>query len=232
MARLPPSSRWLRPRATIAGSFVIVHGFAPESAGRGIRSISAVRKTTATEALGDAEVLARMAERDLDAFEVLYQRHAGYLVAVCTRRLGDSDEAEEVAGDILWEPWESGGGYDPGRCRLRTWLYTVARNRCIDRLRSRARAPHQDPVSVDLPASPRSNPAQRASDNETLGAVAAALAELPQEHLRAIELCVYEGYTHREAAELLGQPLGTVKSRIKRALDTLRTLLGSQGDPS
>lgn len=197
-----------------------------------LRGIAVTAEDLDYDSLDDAAVLARMAERDVEAFDALYRRHAGYLVGICMSKLGTADEAEEIAGDILWELWQGAGGYDPSRCRLRTWLYAVGRNRCVDRLRSRARAPRQEAVSDTLPAPPNANPAHRAADRETLRKVSAAFEAIPSEHRRALELCVYQGFTHQEAADLLGEPLGTVKSRVKRALDKLRAELDPQGESS
>src|SRR6185436_10011766 len=91
------------------------------------------------ERLDDNELAERVAQRDAVAFGDLYDRHAGYVVAIAARILGDREEAEEIAQDVFWQLWKGAVRYEPERGRFLTWLYSVTKSRSIDRLRSRTR---------------------------------------------------------------------------------------------
>jgi RNA polymerase sigma-70 factor (ECF subfamily) len=173
----------------------------------------------------DGELLARVDARDSDALAALYDRHAGLSLALARRILGSRSEAEEITQEVFLQVWKGPVRYDPERGRFSSWLYTMVRNRSVDRLRSR-RAPAAPLEATRGLAADVDDPEQDAAGAERRRSVLSALARLPSEQRTALELCYYEGLTHREIAERLGEPLGTIKSRIKMAVDKLKRGLG------
>ncbi len=174
---------------------------------------------------GDGDLLARLEARDESALAALYDRHGAYANAIALRILGLPEEAEEVIQDVFWRLWKGNIRYDASRGRFSTWLYAMTRNRSIDRLRARRRQPATDPMP-ETPVFPApEDPEEDAGAAQKRRQVLAALSALPDEQRRAIELCFYQGLTHREAAQRLKEPLGTVKGRVKLAMNKLRVSL-------
>ena len=140
------------------------------------------------------------------------------------RILGDRQEAEEVVQDVFWQLWNAQLRYDERRGKLTTWIFAVARNRAVDRLRQRASrqrvaaSAETDPVVHD-------DLERRVCDRERQDAVQAALAGLSPGQREAIELSFYRGLTQSEIARETGEALGTVKSRMSRAMAALRETL-------
>jgi RNA polymerase sigma-70 factor, ECF subfamily len=157
-----------------------------------------------------------------DELRELYRRYAGQLFGFACNALGDRGLAEEVVQDVFARAWRHAGEYDPRRASVRTWLFSIARNRVVD---ARRRAAVRPGVTVE--AEPES-PAEldRALEQAVLRwQIAAALARLSPEHREVIRLAHYGGMTLREIAEQKGIPLGTVKSRTSYALRSLRLIL-------
>ena len=125
--------------------------------------------------------------------------------------------------DVFWQLWKSKIRYDPNQGRFSTWLFVITRNRSLDRLRSKRRRPLAEPLPMNAgePVA-AGDPEESASISERRRHVLSALGRLPSEQRQALELSFYQGFTHREIAERLGEPLGTIKSRIKMAMDKLR----------
>ena len=164
--------------------------------------------------------------RDETALGMLYDRYGGLVYTLALRIVGDRELAEEVMQDVFLRCWHGLEQYDPSRGRLAGWLLGIARNRAIDVLRGRqhqARMRERDP----LPESGAGEPhVSDSADEVALRAeVTQALAELSQSQRAAIELAYYGGLTQTEVAERLGEPLGTVKTRIRDGLRRLRRLL-------
>jgi RNA polymerase sigma-70 factor (ECF subfamily) len=157
-----------------------------------------------------------------DELRELYRRYSGQLFGFACNALGDRELAEEVVQDVFARAWRHAGDYDPKRASVRTWLYSIARNRVVDARRRAA-------VRPGVAASPE--PESAAELDRTLEQavlrwqVAAALARLSPEHREVIRLAHYGGLTLREIAERKGIPLGTVKSRTSYALRSLRLIL-------
>lgn len=185
----------------------------------------------------DRQADARLAERirsgDTAALGELYDRHSAAALATALRVVGDREEAEDVVHDAFVAVWRKIDRFDAERGSLRPWLMTVVRNRAIDRVR--ARRFNVDVDDADERSLLRTGPnptwddaVRRASARE----VRAALAQLPDEQRRAIELAYFEGYTYREVADLTGVPAGTANGRLRLALAKLReALIGTTAAP-
>lgn len=172
----------------------------------------------------DGTLLTDIGRGNLDAFATLYDRHAGYVLALSIRVLRERQDAEDVVQEVFWQLWTGQSRYDPVRGRFTTWLFTVARNRSIDRLRRRGRAGQGDGDALPE-ASMDNDPEIDASQAERRRMVSDALEQLSTNQRQAVELCFFQGLSHREASDRLQSPLGTVKSRIRSALMTLERLL-------
>ena len=176
----------------------------------------------------DAErgLVERLAARDMDAAADLYDRYAGQILALARRILRNDGDAEEVVQDVFSQAWRSASGYDPSRGSVGGWLLVMARTRAIDRLRARQARPDTTagPLAPTLPSSAVMPVDQVLSDEQAVR-IRSALNELPDAQRRALELAYYEGLTQSEIAERLTEPLGTIKTRIRTALMTLRQRL-------
>lgn len=171
----------------------------------------------------DVLLVRRVDDGDADALRVLYERYGGIVFGMTYRLLGDRQAAEECTQDVFVSVWRTARAYDPERARVSTWLLTIARNRAIDATRRRAARPvdpHEDVWSAD--ESP--DTADVVSNADEAARVAAALAELPEVQREALSLAYFDGLSHSEIAERLRIPVGTVKGRIRLALERLRSI--------
>jgi RNA polymerase sigma-70 factor, ECF subfamily len=170
----------------------------------------------------DAELLARVAERDRAAFEILYGRYVRPVFGLALRRLGDRGHAEDAVQEAFAAVWRSAATYRPERGAAGGWLYTVARNAIVDRLRRNGPA-----AGAELPelVSAEPGPAQRAEDSDTSWRVHRALEELQPREREVIELAYWSGMSQSEVADYLGLPLGTVKTRTRSGLARLASVL-------
>jgi RNA polymerase sigma-70 factor (ECF subfamily) len=188
-------------------------------------------------ALQDSELIRLIADRrDDDALSALYDRYSRLVYSVALQLSGEQDLAEEVALDLFTRVWEKAATYDPARAKVQTWLVSMARNRAIDLLRRTDARP--DAHSIDLAdvayrlEANSDTPEQAVVKGLQASRVRAALAGLPNEQQQVILLAYYRGYTQRQIAEALGLPLGTVKTRVRLAMEKLRVLLAEeQTDP-
>ena len=184
---------------------------------------SAPVEAPAGDDLSDAALLARVANADRDAFEVLYHRYVRSIFGLALRRLRDRAQAEEVTQEAFAAVWRSAESYRPERGSAGGWLYTVARNTIFDRLRRNSRAE----TTVELPelTSPEGGPDEQAERAYRAWRVHRALEELNPNEREVIELAYWSGLSQSEVATLLGQPLGTVKTRTRHALARLAEVL-------
>jgi len=176
----------------------------------------------------EAELLARVARGDTDAFSALYDLYAGALFGLALRILRNHTAAEEVLQDVFCQIWKKAGAYDLKLGKPLTWAVTLTRNKAVDRLRStNRRAPSFDPgteaeVAAENFLPEATNPVV---SHETASMARAALASLPKDQLQAIEMAFFGGLTQTEIAAALNQPLGTVKALIRRGMLQLRESL-------
>ena len=180
---------------------------------------------------GERELIHRVVLRDDAALEELYARLSGSVYAAALALLRQRPEAEEVVQETFVHLWTRASDYDASRGSLVAWLVMLARSRAIDRLRaqahkSRLAASQQEAqVLAESPATPLEL-TQRAA---TRHHVSAALATLPPEQRQTLELAFHEGLSHSEISERTGEPLGTVKTRIRRGLERIARQLASAG---
>jgi RNA polymerase sigma-70 factor, ECF subfamily len=171
--------------------------------------------------------LTRVAEGDERALAALYDRTSPWVYGLALRILKDPAAAEEVVLDVYLQVWRRAGAFSRERGSPASWLLTIARTRAIDRLRAgtarREREARFEPA-FDAPGD-AVDPASEAAEGERRSIVHRALRSLPAEQKRAIELAYFGGLTHVEIAERLGEPLGTVKTRIRLGISKLRESL-------
>lgn len=182
----------------------------------------------ALEQRSDAELMVQIAAGNEQAFEQLYDRHSARLYGLCLRILGKTTDAQSVLSDVFYEIWQSAGRFDPARGSVRTYLTTLARSRAIDRLRSEAtRSAHEkqfhaESAPPEPPVTRGLDPAASMISQETFEQVRRALDELTEPQRKSLEMSYFGGLTHREIADRLQLPLGTVKTHIRIALEKLR----------
>jgi len=157
----------------------------------------------------------------------LYDATCRMVMGLAARILRDTESAEEVTLDVYMQVWRQAPAYSPARGKPSAWLLTIARSRAIDRLRSnQTRRTREEPLPDDFEAiAPDEDPAHASARSDERRRVMAAIGTLPAEQRRAIELAFFPGLSHSEIAERLGEPLGTVKTRIRMAMMKLRETL-------
>lgn len=173
----------------------------------------------------DALVVARMARGDRAALALLYERHAGRLLALALHVLGNRAEAEDILHDVFLEAWRHAADYSEARGSVSAWLALRTRSRSIDRRRSPGRS-RAVPLEASAGAAVDDPPLEpgRIFDQ---GRLREALAVMSADEQEVIVLGYFEGLSSSEIAERLGKPIGTVKSRTRSALSKLRESLGT-----
>jgi RNA polymerase sigma-70 factor (ECF subfamily) len=177
--------------------------------------------------LADEEVMQLVAEGNPRAFELIYDRHGGAAFSLAYRMVGNRVTAEDTTQEAFLSIWRSRLRYDPSRGSVRTWVLGIVHNRAIDALRrgsvhDRARDTIEG-VEERFEASERTE--VEVARREEAAGVRSALDALPDDQRRTIELAYFGGFSHSEIAELLNEPIGTVKGRMRLGLDKLRRRL-------
>ncbi|HEV3376518.1 MAG TPA: sigma-70 family RNA polymerase sigma factor [Thermoleophilaceae bacterium] len=177
--------------------------------------------------LADEEVMQLVGEGNPRAFELLYDRHGGAAFSLAYRMVGNRVTAEDITQEAFLSIWRSRLRYDPSRGSVRSWVLGILHNRGIDALRRGAvherrreaiegvEERHEAPERTDVEAARR----------EEARSLRTALDALPDDQRRTIELAYFGGYSHSQIAELLDEPIGTVKGRMRLGLDKLRRQL-------
>lgn len=171
----------------------------------------------------DASLINRVLGSDQAAMAEIFDRYGSLVYSIALRILKDPGQAEDVLQEILLQVWRNPARFANGRGSLPAWLAVVARNRSIDLLRKRRPI---EPMGDLVVASPE-NLASEIERNSMVEKVRNAMKDLPTAQQRLIELAFFEGMTHSEIAARTGEPLGTVKTRIRTALATLRKGIGA-----
>jgi RNA polymerase sigma-70 factor (ECF subfamily) len=182
-----------------------------------------VADAMANKAAEDAALLTQIEQGDRQAMAALFDRYSRVVYSVALRVLKDTGQAEDVMQDIFIQVWKKPGAFVSGRGSLGAWLVVVARNRAIDALRRRRPT---DSVE-DIVLSSSTDLASEAERNTLMERVRHYLDQLPPEQRKSVEMAYFEGLSHSEIAEKTGDPLGTVKTRIRLALITLRKAMQS-----
>lgn len=165
---------------------------------------------------------------DQRAFDSLYQATSSMLLGVCMRVLGDRGEAEDVLQEVYVTVWRKAVQFDSTRARASTWMGTIARNRCIDRLRSQPASALRAPIeALDFAEDPSPSPAAHAESSMERAQLDDCIEQLEPKRQVLIRTAFFEGATYEELSARSGSPLGSVKSWIRRGLLQLRTCLES-----
>jgi RNA polymerase sigma-70 factor, ECF subfamily len=195
--------------------------------------------------LDDKTLLALIAERHQpvpsdpilgEVINVLYDRYGGLIYSVAIRTVGDVETAQEITQDVFVRVWENAHTYQPDLAKVSAWLISITRHRAIDELRRRSVRPEKklddwpedgemDGVEIMAPLDGPEKTFEKTSQEHTLQQIVAAL---PIDQRQILGLAYFKGLTHSQIAELLGEPLGTVKSRIRLAMQKLREMIANQ----
>jgi RNA polymerase sigma-70 factor (ECF subfamily) len=186
-------------------------------------------ETSTAQQMVDQEMIARIGRRDQSAFSALYDRLNGPLYSLAMKMLGDPAEAQDALQDVFLQIWSRARTYDPEQSSVFSWAVLLTRSRVIDRLRARDRRLRvvvgftaENKVAEATDASTVESVADTANKKDEAAHVRSLLNNLPEDQRQAIELAFFGHRTHHEIAAQLGQPLGTVKARIRRGLLKLR----------
>jgi len=177
-----------------------------------------VSGTQAPDHEDDAALIARIRAGDQSAMAGLYDRYSGVVYGVALRVLASTTAAEDVVQEVFLQLWRKPQAFDADRGRLAPWLAVIARNRAIDHLRKR---PQEDDID-EVPISTGVDLEDDAARTLAVEKVRSVLAQLPQEQRRVLEMAFFEGMTHTEIAGKTGEPLGTIKTRIRTGLLAVR----------
>ena len=169
----------------------------------------------------DALLLSAIRSGDEHAMAQLYERYSSVVYSVALRVLGDTGAAEDILQEVFMQLWRSPDAFDPSRGSLPGWLAVIARNRAIDSLRKRR--PETDITEIVVSIEP--DFASGAEWSRALEKIRSTLISMPSPQRSALEMAFFEGLTHTEIAAKTGEPLGTIKTRIRAGLGTLRKAL-------
>ena len=182
----------------------------------------------------EAEIalLRRVAQSDRGGFEELYDRFSGVLFSTAYRVLNNQEAAEDVLQDVFIQIWEKAPLYDPTRGKPMTWAVTLTRNKAIDRLRSTQRRSRlQDDVQRESETFEQFDDRSSfdvVASGETSKLVREAIQKLSKDQREAIELAFFSSLTQTEIAQRLGEPLGTIKARIRRGMLKLKDVISPE----
>ena len=183
-------------------------------------------------ALDDEELISLIGAQDRRALEEFYARYSGPVYSLAAQMLGDSGAAEEVAQDTFFNVWRRAASYRPDRGKVSTWLFSIAHHRIIDETRRRKRREEsQSPQDVQLlaeRADDSGDPASFVMKQMRRSKIKEALSDLRPEQRDVVIFAYYGGLTQSEIAKKLGQPLGTVKTRMRLGLRALKEVMGPQ----
>ena len=179
----------------------------------------------------DGELLALIVRQSRDGLEAFYDRYAKAVYSLSMHMLRDPEAAEEVTQDVFFNVWRRASSYNADRGKVSSWLFSIAHHKTIDELRRRRREQAHVQHGVDLsnePTDGEGDPMQYATLEFERGELKEALSKLKPEQRKVVVLAYFGGLTHTEIANHLGQPLGTVKTRMRLAMKKLRQVIGPQ----
>jgi RNA polymerase sigma-70 factor, ECF subfamily len=171
----------------------------------------------------DLELLQRIGARDRHAFILFYERYSTVLYSMAVRILNDPEQAAEVLHEVFVQVWENSGSYNSDFGKPFSWVLALTRNRAIGRLRaSNGQYRFADEVAHEMAEDAHRNLHEQAISHEEALLIRSAIATLPVEQRQAIEMAFLGGLTQQEISQSTGQPLGTIKARIRRGMLKLR----------
>lgn len=177
----------------------------------------------------DQSLIRLIARSQESALSELYDRYSRLIYSLALNAVGDPATAEEITQDVFIRIWDHAGTYQAEKSKVVTWIASITRYRSIDVIRRRKIRPESQSVSWEIePSANEMNPInveQTVEISQERRRVRQAISVLPEEQRQALAYAYFQGYTHREIAEVLGEPLGTVKTRIRLAMQKLRQLL-------
>jgi RNA polymerase sigma-70 factor, ECF subfamily len=184
--------------------------------------------TTSLEQTPDSALIGKVMAGDESALSALYDRYAPMLFGMLMRVLKDQQAAEEVVQDLFLQLWREAERFDASRGSLPAWLVVIGRNRAISRLRGRRDRELLEEHEGDFASAfvSSANIEDEAARAQLARSVTTAMEKLPAEQRQVVELAYFEGMTQSEIAAKTGSPLGTVKTRARSAMQTLRQMLG------
>jgi RNA polymerase sigma-70 factor (ECF subfamily) len=183
----------------------------------------AIRRASGDRAAGEELLLTRAKGGDQQAMTDLFDQYSGMVYSVALRVLHDPGQAEDVMQEIFFQVWRNPNVFVSGRGSLGAWLAVMARNRAIDALRRRRPTDSVD----DVVLASSSDLGSEVARNRMMEKVRGVLKDLPMEQQKSVEMAFFEGLTHSEIAAKTGDPLGTVKTRIRSALISLRKAISA-----
>lgn len=181
-----------------------------------------------------SQLLSRAGLGDRAAFATLYEKSSAHLFAVVLRICRDRAQAEDILQEVYVNVWRAAGGFDAAQSQPLTWLTSIARNRAIDSLRRAQTQPQlqsattdddEDPDVYDTTADDQPGPLDLLSRASDARALSHCMQDLTAPQRQSLALAFYDGLSHAEVAEKMGEPLGTVKSWVRRALLSLKSCL-------
>ncbi len=176
----------------------------------------------------DVELLRRIGDADEAALGALYDQWSHALYSLVVNLLRDPDEAEDVVEETFWQAWQNADSYEPSGGAVSTWLLTMGRRRTLDRLRARKR--HRDHAGARgiTFADAESTANQETEVGELYEGVRVALRGLPEEQREVLDMSYLDGMSQADIAEVAGLPIGTVKTRVRLAMQKLRDPISTQ----
>ena len=183
----------------------------------------------AADSIIAVQLIQRAAAQDREAFSQLYDRFSSLVFSLAMRMLRAQSDAEDLLQEVFMQVWRQAGSYSQERGSPEAWIINIARSRAIDKLRA-IRRRDKSFVLTDDPAAAESpdNVESAVGESEAKLAMNSALANLPEAQRRVLELAFFSGLSQTEIAERLAEPLGTVKTRMRAAIQRLRGILGTQ----
>lgn len=177
----------------------------------------------------DADLVARMARGDIQAAQELYRRLSPLVYSLASQIAVLDEDAEEILIESFLQAWLQADRYDPARATVTGWVMNIARSRALDQLRAHRRWEKRKEMTAEpsgtFPRHPPRDPEHEAMRSEERTRLHRAIASLAPDQRRAVELAYFAGLSHSEIAESLGQPLGTVKTRLRLAMKKIRSAL-------
>lgn len=192
------------------------------------KHIMAIKQTSTSADL--AEMLVKTGQGDRQAFALLYQATSAKLFGLALRILASRDLAEEALQDAFIKIWHSADTYRADRSAVMTWMTAIVRNRCLDLLRAMPKEQSlNEDESFDDWASDDLGPMENAAANSDTKALMQCMKQLAPLQRQAFALSYFQGLAHEQLAKQLAQPLGTIKTWLRRGLETLKNCMGASG---